>query len=108
MLKKLIKKPFWGGFLSAVLTLVYCGLISGLFKVLENYAPMNGNFFIGGILILGLLVFSVAVCGVLIFGIPAYLFFKKDAKEGFVYLGYTIAWMFLLVLVLTLIVVLLF
>ncbi|MDD5043279.1 MAG: hypothetical protein PHD51_01265 [Patescibacteria group bacterium] len=98
MCTKLVQKPMWGGLLSAIVTLLYCALMA----FFMNWMGKNvaGDSILNIVLVLGLLVFSVSVCGVLVFGIPAYLFFKKDVKEGFIYLGHTMIWMFLLVLIL--------
>lgn len=63
--------------------------------------------FSGFILVLLLLVFSVAVMAVLVFGRPVYLFLNGMKSEAIKFLLYTLGWMFvLLVIVFSLTVVL--
>lgn len=47
--------------------------------------------------ILLLLVLSVAVVGLLIFGKPAYMYFDGQKSEAFLLLMYTVLWLFVIV-----------
>ena len=55
--------------------------------------------YLGVFLMLVLLVFSAAVSGSLVFGLPAYLAFNKKIKEAITLLGYTLFFSFLIILV---------
>ena len=85
------------GFLSALGVVVYCGLISGLFRILEESLLTTTPFW-AMILILTLLVFSAALMGLVVFGYPVYLIINKRIKDALILLSHT--FLFLLGLIL--------
>ncbi len=64
----------------------------------EKLFGKDKNFLMPMSLLL-LLIFSVAVVGILFFGRPVHLYFNGFKKEGFKLLFYTLGFLFLMVLV---------
>lgn len=99
------------GFLQALGVLVYCGLINGLFWWLgsgfnsyTNYVS-NGRYdFLMMVVMLILMVLSVAVIGLLIFGYFAYLILNKKVREALSLLGFTFLYIigFIMILIILL------
>ncbi len=80
---------FLTGFLQALGVIVYCALASGFFWLVErSFVTPPG--FLGIILMLVFLVFSVAVSGTIVFGYPAYLALNNRVKEALSLLIYTL------------------
>ena len=77
------------GFLQALAMVIYCVLISGLFRFLEKSFVTMPPFW-GFALILILLVFSAAVTGSIIFGYSVYLVLKQRIKEALSVFIYTL------------------
>jgi len=77
------------GFLQAIGVTAYCVLAGGFFLLADKIfiAPPN---FLGIVLMLIFLVFSVAVSGVIVFGYPAYLAFHQKIKDALSLLIYTL------------------
>jgi len=78
------------GFLQALGVLVYCGLISGLFWLLDSYFRSNPPQFAVMLFMLVILVFSAAVTGSLVFGYSVYLAMQKEIKQALKLLGFTL------------------
>ena len=94
------------GFLQAVLVVIYCVVISGFFWLMEEQGIHPPRILVSMLMLL-LLVFSVAVSGVLVFGYPTYIALnKKDFKKSLAILGYTFLF-FILIIVLILLFILL-
>jgi hypothetical protein len=87
--------PVWHSLGHAVLVYAYIACIA-LF--LSNAQTMFGDqkTFLIPIAMLMLLVLSVAIMGILIFGNPVLLYLDGKKKEGLMFLGYIIGWLFLL------------
>ena len=82
----------------AVSVFVYTLLISWVLMNGENwFGQMNGM--VGPALILLLLVLSATITGLLVLGKPAMLFLDNKKKESFQFLGFTVGWMLVIVLI---------
>jgi len=78
------------GFLQAVGVIAYCILIAALFNFLGK-TMIQPPGLLGFAVILVILVFSAAITGSIVFGYPAYLFFKeKKIKEPLLILAFTL------------------
>lgn len=83
-----MKKPSLIGLVQAIGVVGYCVLISLLFNFLGKTNQPIG--FLGIAAMLVILVFSAAVSGSIVFGYPAYLFFKEGkVKESLKILLFT-------------------
>lgn len=83
-------KPFFVGLLQAIGVIVYCVLIALLFNSLGKASVQESIGFIGSAMMLVLLVFSAGATGTIVFGYPAYLFFKQQkVKEPLLILLFT-------------------
>lgn len=69
------------GLYQALGVIIYCGLISGLFYFASTSKIQPQVFLMTSAMLL-LLVFSVAVMGLVIFGYPIYLVFEKKSKTA--------------------------
>ena len=76
------------GLLQALGIAVYTGLVAAFMWNMEK-TTFQPNGVIGVMMMLFLLVFSAAICGLLFFGRSIYLAFDKQTKEAAVLLGYT-------------------
>ena len=56
------------------------------------------------VMMLSLLVFSVALVGILLFGFPIYLIINKKVKQALRILGYTFLWLLLIIILVVFIV----
>jgi|GEM_PF-2536115 len=83
------------GLLGGILEAVYCKLIVLLIIGTSAWGPRNVSPLAGMTLVLLVLVFSVAISGVLVLGYPAYLVSQKKFKEAIQALGITLAILFL-------------
>jgi len=77
------------GFLQALGVIVYCALASGFFWLADRFFVTPPGF-LGIVLMLVFLVFSVAVNGAIIFSYPAYLALNNRIKEALSLLIYTL------------------
>jgi len=93
------KDPNIIGLLQALTVLVYCGLISLLFWRGDSLFSKIPDV-VGTILVLGLLVFSAAFTGAVVFGLSIYLFFQKQVRLGIQVFSYTLLYLFLIILLL--------
>ena len=83
-------KPSLIGLLQAIGVIAYCVLIAALFNFLGKTAPQPMGL-LGFAALLVLLVFSATVTGSMVFGYPAYLFFKEQKiKEPLLILAFTV------------------
>ena len=78
------------GFLGGIAQATYVFLVIVFMTVVDKAAPPQPNI-ATGFLVLLLLVFSVAVSGVLVFGYPAYLAFQKRFNEALMTAAITLA-----------------
>lgn len=83
----------------AAAVLGYIILVVFLITNLEKYFADTPDTFMAPISMLLLLVLSVSVMAVLIFGRPAYLFLNNAKKEAYYFLGYTMGWLLLFVII---------
>ncbi|MBU0596972.1 hypothetical protein KJ641_00685 [Patescibacteria group bacterium] len=90
-----IKNPFWCGIIHAILIVLYVVSVAVTILFLSGInEPMLGIFFF-----LILLVFSVSICGYLIFFEPARLMVAGKAKEAGKMLIATLSTLFIFVLI---------
>jgi len=91
------------GFLQALGVIVYCALAGGFFWLADIFfvAPPG---FLGIVLMLVFLVFSVAVSGAIVFGYPAYLALNNRIKDALSLLIYTLIYTLGFVIVIVIIV----
>ena len=95
-MKKQTNLPFLG-FLSAAVVSIYSALVGGFIFYISQTSLQPG--YLGIFLMLILFVFSAAVTGTLVFGLPAYLALNKKIKEALTLLGYTLIFSLLVILV---------
>ena len=94
-----IQKPI---FLSLLHTLAVIGYIILVVFIINS---MSGTFeeessdFLTPVLFLMLFVVSATITGSLILGRPIYLYLNDQKKEGILFLIYTIAWLFVLMII---------
>jgi len=81
------------GFLLALAAVVYIVGIS--FLIFNDAAFSNGPIFLGPVLVLMLLVFSVAVMGVLFFLGPIWLYMENKKKDALKLLAWIFVWFFI-------------
>lgn len=86
------------GLFQALGVAAYVTLISGLFKVMGKMAPKPPAF-LGAIAMLSLLVFSVAVVGLVVFGYPAWLALNNKIKKALTILAYTLLYSLLFIII---------
>ncbi len=77
----------------------YTLVIALIFIIMEDYQPNLDNEFIAFPFFLILLVFSVAYCGVAIFGLPAYLIIQGDKELGLKILFSTLGWIMIFMII---------
>ena len=91
-------KRFVGaGLKNSGLAAVYIFAVSWLLNNVSKIAGPNKSILMP-MAFLGLLVFSVAIMGVLVFGQPLTLYLHGRKKEALKLLGYTLGWLLLFVL----------
>lgn len=81
--------PVLVGFLQSVGVAIYCALVSLFFWSMGNNLDEPPQI-LGMATMLFLLVFSVAVCGTLVFGYPSYLMIGQNIKRALHILAYTL------------------
>jgi len=78
------------GLVQAIGVIAYCVLVAAVFNFLGKTMPQSPGIF-GFAAMLVILVFSAAITGSIVFGYPAYLFFKeKKTKEPLMILAFTV------------------
>lgn len=82
----------------AIGVLAYISLVVTLLTNLEKYFANTPDTFMAPIAMLLLLVLSVAVMAILVFGRPVYLFLNNAKQEAFFFLGYTLGWLLIFVI----------
>lgn len=85
-----MKKKVLIGLLQACGVVAYTVLVSCLFSFLNNNFSNEPDQFWAPIIMLSLLVFSVAITGLIVFGYPAYLALNKRIKDALTVLAFTI------------------
>ncbi len=96
-------KPRWCGLGHAVLVAAYVALVAFFMSHIEVFFGNGPDSALGGkqwllpMTFLMLLVFSAAVVGTLIFARPVALYLDNQKKEALAMLGYTLGWLFVLV-----------
>lgn len=96
---RFLKAPFFGLFQAAGVA-VYCFLISEFFYLMSNFSTIPEETVMIPIIMLCLLVFSVALMGLVVFGYPVYLAINKEVKKALAVLGYTFLYCFIFLAVL--------
>ena len=80
------------GLLQALGVAGYCFLISGFFQLMEKSASKPPVFMTAAFMLM-LLVFSVAVIGLTVFGYPAYLALNQKLKEALSIVAFTLLYL---------------
>lgn len=93
------------GFLQAVGVAIYCSLVSLFFWSMGNNLDEPPQI-LGMAMMLLLLVFSAAVCGILVFGYPSYLMTQQNIKRALQILAYTMIFSVLIFGVILLLIIL--
>lgn len=100
MIKKLNKMhPSSVGFFQALGVGIYCFLISGVLNYLDHISVSPPKIW-GLAILLFLLVFSVVITSLLIFGYPIYLTIKGNIKKALSTFGFTVVFFVLIIIVL--------
>lgn len=92
------KHPALIGLFQALGIAVYCGLIAGFFQIADKFFNDKPGM-IAPLLMLTLLVFSAAMCGLIVFGYPIYLAMNQDVKRALKVLFYTLLFVLIIILV---------
>lgn len=80
---------------------VYCGLVSGFMWLMEEMSIKPPRILTATLMLI-LLVFSVAISGLLVFGYPVYLALNNQIKKALVILGYTFLYSIAIILIILL------
>ncbi|MBL7155086.1 MAG: hypothetical protein ISS88_01085 [Candidatus Portnoybacteria bacterium] len=91
------------GFLQALGVIAYCALAGGFFWLADRFFTTPPGF-LGIVLMLVFLVFSVAVSGTIVFGYPAYLALNQRVREALSLLIYTLLYILGFVIIIVIIV----
>lgn len=91
------------GFLQSLGVAIYCSLIALFIWNLDRSFDQSPQV-LNMVLMLFLLVFSVAICGTLVFGYPVYLLIGHNVKRALHILAYTMLFSLLMLLVILLII----
>ncbi len=91
------------GFLQSLGVIIYCALVGGFFRLADKFFAAPPGF-LGVVLMLVFLVFSVAVSGAIVFGYPAYLALNNRIKEALLLLVYTLLYILGFVIVIVIII----
>ena len=92
--------------LGGVAISLYCGLFTLMLWYAGDFLSSKMSNVLGSMFGLILLVFSVAVSGVCVFGYPAYLVMEKKYKQAFKAVGITLLTIFIVLLIVLAIVLL--
>lgn len=87
------------GVLGGLAESIYCGLIALLLWNGDNFFNNTFDEAIAPLFVLILLVLSVAISGVLVFGYPAYLAVEKKYKQAFQTVGITLLTIFVVLVI---------
>lgn len=87
------------GILAGLAESIYCGLIALMLWYGSEFLSDKMSQVLGSLFGLILLVFSVAVSGVLVFGYPVYLAVEKKYKQAFQTIGITLLTIFLVLVI---------
>ncbi len=87
--------PSLFGLYQALGVTFYCALIGGFFILMQrfNFTPPE---YVAITLMLVLLVFSAAICGLLVFGYPVFLVLNKKKNDALALLGYTFLYLIII------------
>jgi|SaaInlLV_10m_DNA_2_1039722.scaffolds.fasta_scaffold127088_1 hypothetical protein len=91
------------GLVQALAVTLYVTLVSSFMNYMSR-ASFGQNDFLTAVMMLSLLVFSVALVGILLFGFPIYLIINKKVKQALRILGYTFLWLLLIIILVVFIV----
>lgn len=83
------KNPSLTGLFQAIGIVVFVVLVSGFFQLMAKISIQPPVFIVSAVM-LSVLVFSVAVSGLIVFGYPAYLALNKRFKEGLTIVAFTL------------------
>jgi len=98
--------PVLVGLLQAIGVAIYCSLVAIFFRLMNSSRIENSPEIWGIALMLFLLVFSAAVCGILVFGYPIYLIAQRDVKKALNILAYTLLYAIIIFVLILLIIIL--
>jgi len=98
--------PAQVGLMQAIGVGIYCSLIAFFLWSMGNSVEHAVPEFLAGVIMLFLLVFSVAICGILVFGYPVYLLIQKDTRRALSILGYHLLYAIIILIIFLLIVLL--
>jgi len=91
-------KLILGGLASSVGVLIYVSAVAWLLQNGEKIFGKMQNFW-GPVAFLLLFVFSAAITGALVLGRPVWLFLNNQKKEAMRLFSYTIAWLFIVTVI---------
>ena len=91
------------GLVQALAVTLYVTLVSSFINYM-GHSNFGSNDFLTAVMMLSLLVFSAALTGLLIFGLPIYLIIDKKVKQALSILGYTFLWLLLIIILVVFIV----
>lgn len=94
------QSPLILGALDAAALFAYVAFVAWVLFVVGDRVGV-GPVFLQPVALLLMLVISAAICAVLMFGMPLYLFIKDRRREAVQVLVYTIAWLTLAAAVIT-------
>jgi hypothetical protein len=80
------------GFLQALGTLAYCGLVALIFWRGSQWFGQAPNYW-GPFLFLLLFAVSALICGLLVFAYPTYLVLDKKKQSAFKLVSFTVGWL---------------
>ena len=89
--------------LQALAVTLYVTLISSFMNYMGQ-ASFGQNDFLTAVVMLSLLVFSVALTGLLMFGLPVYLIIDKKIKQALSIVAYTFLWLLLIIILIVFII----
>ena len=72
----------------------YCSLVAGLIFFLSSFMDKPDPQILNMVFVLLLLSFSVAICGLIVFGYPISLVIKGKIKDALTLLAYTLLYCF--------------
>ena len=98
-MKKLIQRSF----LNALGTVAYITLVALIMSSLQKFASDKPDSFFAPVLFLTLFVLSAAITAGLVLGKPLSMFLSNEKKEAVILFAYTLAWLFVAVIILLLV-----
>jgi hypothetical protein len=91
-------KPVWHSLGHSILVLLYVSGVAGLLYNAQRIFGQAQTFWVP-VAMLMLFVLSATIVGILVLGRPILLYVSGQKKEGLQFLGYTVAWLFVLTLI---------